>query len=224
MKFRYFLYAGALTFLTIFSALGQAPELKRIDGAADTSEYSKLVAQIRSGDKTVDLVKLRSAYMDWMNDECNVTTAPKRDEMVKAFEAKDYKRFVELSEAVLAFEYVNRSLHNALAIAYAELGNTEKATYHQDLSKALVKAILDSGDGKSAKTAYRVHSIREEYFVMKELGYQTSGQALVFEKDLGSFDVLTGKNSKGETVSLYFDINPWWFGSTASKPCKAKKK
>lgn len=211
----------ALPVFVNLSAHAQAPV--RLDGKPDTSDYQKMLARIKSGDKSVDLVKFRAAYLEWVNDECNISEAPDRDEMVKAFEAKDHAKAVELAQKVLDYEYVNRGLHLAVAASYKELGNAEKSQYHTDLGAALLKALLDSGDGKTAKTAYRVHSIREEYIVMRELGYQVSSQSLVQEGGR-AYDVLAGKNAEGKTASLYFDIDDIWVGSTSSKPCPVKKK
>lgn len=211
----------ALLLALSFPALGQVPD--RRDGKPDNSDYQKMVTRLKAGEKDVDMVRFRAAYLEWVNDECNISDAPDREAMVKAFEAKDHAKAVKLAQKVLDYEYANRGLHLAVANSYKELGNTEKAKFHADLGAALWKALMDSGDGKSAKTAYRVHSIREEYMVMRELGYQVSQQALVQEGGR-AFDVLSGKNADGKAVSVYFDINDWWIGSTSSKPCSVKKR
>jgi Domain of unknown function (DUF4919) len=189
----------------------------------DKSEYSAMVGRIKSGDPSVDFVKLRAAYLEWTNDECNRTDAPNREEMVKAFDAKDYAKAADLGVGVLDYEYTNRGLHLAVANAFKELKDADKEKYHTDMAAKLLKAMLDSGDGKAAKTAFKVQTIREEYVIMRELGYQVSMQSLVFDKEFGSFDVLTGKDKDGKEVSFYFDINSF-FGGGASKPCSTKKK
>ena len=210
--------------LTVFVS-AQKPEQAKIgdtNSQTKPSEYTELVKKAKSGDPTIDFVKFRAAYLDWISDECNQTDAPRRDEMVKAFEAKNWSQAAELAENVLDYEFVNRGLHLATANAYKELKNTEKEKYHADIARKLFKAILDSGDGKTAKTAFKVHSIREEYQVMRELGYQVSMQSLVFDKEYGSFDVLSGQNAEKKEGSFYFDINSF-FGGGQSKPCKDGK-
>jgi hypothetical protein len=202
------------------AAFGQKPAATaRLDGKPDKSEYRQLLEKVKAGDNSVDFVKFRAAYLDWVLDECNVSDAPHRDDMVKAFEAKDYKTAVSLALPVLDYEYANRGLHLAVANAYDQLGEKEKARFHTGVADRLMKGLLASGDGKSAKTAFRVHSIREEYVVMRELGYQVKSQALRAESDR-TFDVLSGSNSEGKTASLYFDITDVWIGSTSSRPCK----
>ena len=189
----------------------------------DNSAYRALVAKAKKGDLMIDFVQLRAAFLDWINDECNQTDAPNRDKMVKAFETKDWAKAAELGEIVLEYEFVNRGLHLAVADAYKQLKNAEKEKFYTDIADKLLKAMLASGDGKTAKTAFKVHSIREEYIIMREIGYQVSTQALVFDKEYGSFDVLSGKDKNGKTGSFYFDINSF-FGGGKSKPCKANTK
>lgn len=196
------------------------PKAAEVKAKSDSSEYPRLVEKAKKGDASVDFVKLRAAFLDWINDECNQTDAPNRDVMEKAFDAKDYAKAAELVEAVLDYEFVNRGLHLAAADAYKETKNVEKEKFHNDIAQKLLKAMLDSGDGKTAKTAFKVHSIREEYIIMRELGYQVSMQSLVMDKDYGSFDVLAGNGKDGKGGSFYFDINSFFGLGKGSKPCK----
>jgi len=195
----------------------------RKDGKPDNSLYRQMVAKIKAGDSTVDFVQFRAAYLDWILDECNVSDAPDRDKMVEAFEAKDYKAAIPKALAVLEYEYANRGLHSAISIAYRETGDAEKEKFHSEIAKKLFDGLLKSGDGLTPKTAYRVHSIREEYQVMGALGYKVASQSLVFDKEYGTFDVLSGKNDAGKSGSFYFNITDVWVGSTSSRPCKQVK-
>ena len=181
------------------------------------SEYRMLVEQVKKGDLGVDFIKLRAAFFDWANDACNQPNAPNRDAMVQAFEAKDWGTAVELAEIVLGYEFVNRGLHKATANAYKELQRLENERFHTEIVQKLFKALLSSGDGKTPETAFRVYSVREEYDVMRELGYEVSGQALVVGP-YGKMDALTGVNADKKTASFYFDFNGS-LGSRKSKTC-----
>lgn len=177
--------------------------------------YVQLVERAKKGDPTVSFKELRRVFAEW---QCQKNTdAPDRQAMVDAFNKKDYAKAVELVEGVLDYEYVQRGLHLAAEDAYRHLGNTTKADEHKAVAEKLLDALLTSGDGKSAKTAFFVLSIREEYFVMSQLGYKPSSQALVSEGDR-MFDVLSGTDTKtGNQVSLYFDITNF-FGGCDPKP------
>jgi len=215
----------SLTLVTC-RAYAQNPGEKQSNKASvqeEKQEYLLLVEKAKRGDQTIDFGRLRTSYLDWVNNKCNQTDPPNRDEMVKAFEKKDWQKAVQLGEKVLDYEFTNRGLHLAMANAYKELQNSEKEQYHTEIAQKLLKALLDSGDGKTPKTAYKVHSIREEYIVMRELGYRVSSQALAMDKDYGSFDILTGENAEKKTASFYFSINSF-FGGGNAKPCPENEK
>lgn len=200
-----------LALLTTASA--QTPKQSSTEQAPHP--YVQLVERAKKGDPTVSFKELRRVFAEW---QCQKNTdAPDRQAMVDAFNKKDYAKAVELVEGVLDYEYVQRGLHLAAEDAYRHLGNTTKADEHKAVAEKLLDALLTSGDGKSAKTAFFVLSIREEYFVMSQLGYKPSSQALVSEGDR-MFDVLSGTDTKtGNQVSLYFDITNF-FGGCDPKP------
>lgn len=224
MSISRFLFSGSLMLLFALTLFSQSkPDFTRLDGKSDESAYRQMVEKIKGGDDTVDFVKFRAAYLEWSLDECNVTESPDRDAFVAAYEAKEYEKALAKVDSVLDYEYANYNLHRAVANAYTTLGNAERAAFHTKIADKLIDGLMASGDGKSAKTGYRVHSIREEYFVMRKLGYAVSSQALSMDKEYGVFDILTGKDSSGKTGSFYFNITDVWVGSTSSKPCAAKK-
>lgn len=177
--------------------------------------YVQLVERAKKNDLTVSFKELRKAFSEW---QCQKNTdTPNREAMVEAFNKKDYAKAVELVEVVLDYEYIHRGLHLAAEDAYRHLGNTTKADEHKAVAEKLLDALLTSGDGKTAATAFFVLSIREEYFIMEKLGYKTSSQALTSEGNR-MFDVLSGTDTKtGNTVSLYFDITSF-FGGCDRKP------
>lgn len=195
----------------VITATPQSPAQSSAQTAAKTPHvYVQLVERVKKGDPTVSFKDLRKAFSIW---QCEKNTdAPNREAMVEAFNKKDYAKAVELVEVVLDYEYVHRGLHLAAEDAYRHLGNTTKADEHKAVAEKLLDALLSSGDGKTAATAFFVLSIREEYLIMEKLAYQTRGQALVSEADR-MFDVLTGTDAKtGNTASLYFDITSFYGG------------
>lgn len=200
----------------------QTPQKAQVDASAeksdrDNSEYYQLVERAKRGDMNVDFVRLRDLFAERLCDDKVKTQSPEREATVAAFEAKDYSKFVGLIEGVLDFEFVHLGLHRAAADAYRELNNQPKAHFHKAVAEKLLNALLTSGDGKTAPTAYRVLTIKEEYFIMNELGYIVRSQALVSEKDK-MYDVLSGHDPKTDkTVSVYFDISSFFGGCRRTK-------
>src|SRR5260370_18496415 len=151
----------------------QPREPKKLSFDQDTSLYHQLVQRAKSGDQTVNFIKLRDAFGEWLCSDKVNTDSPNRDAMIQAFESKNYAKAVELIEVVLNYEFVNRELHLAAEDAYRQLGNQTRADFHKTIAHKLLHAVLTSGNGKTTETAYRVLDVREEYFVMRELGYNT---------------------------------------------------
>jgi hypothetical protein len=194
-------------------APAQTPE--KAQAASPTKEqaekyhsiYQQLVERVKKGDSGVDFVDLIAAASDWEVFSKTLIEAPHRDEMVAAFKAKNYSKAVDLAESVLDYEFTNRSLHRATANAYRELGNTAKADFHNGVGEKILKALLTTGDGKSAETAYCVQSINEEYVIMSYFGYEVSSQAYIGSSS-SDYDLLEGKDKKtGKKAGLYFDIS-----------------
>ncbi len=210
------LFAALLLLASLITASAQTPKESSNQSTEQAPHpYVQLVERAKKGDPTVSFKELRRVFADW---QCQKNTdARNRQALVDAFNTKDYAKAVKLVEGVLDYEYVHRGIHLAAEDAYRHLGNTTKADEHKAVAEKLLDALLTSGDGKSAKTAFFVLSIREQYFIMEQLGYKPSSQALVSEGDL-MFDVLSGTDSKtGNQVSLYFDITNF-FGGCDRKP------
>jgi hypothetical protein len=169
--------------------------------------YKELIERVKKGDQTVDYVALISASSDLDLSNSTATRSPNRDEMVAAFKSKDYEKAARLAEIVLDYEFTNRALHKAVEKAYSELKNAERANFHRDVADRLMSALLSTGDGKSAATAYCVQGINEEYMIMQHFGYKVQSQALLMSGE-SSYDVLEGFDEKTKrTVALHFDIS-----------------
>lgn len=202
----FLIWLAVVTVSPLTLAEPQQPPVKEPTAPAYLS-YKKLVERAKDGDLTVDFVEMIAAASDWDLAETAIFTAPNRDAMVMAFKEKRYKEAVVLAEAVLEYEFTNRGLHRATANAYRELGNGERAQFHEDIGEKILKALLSTGDGLTPETAYCVQGINEEYVIMAHFGYDVSSQAYNMSS-VSAYDVLTGKDTKtGKKVSLYFDIS-----------------
>jgi hypothetical protein len=100
-----------------------------------------------------------------------------------------------------------------LAVAYRESGNNEKFDFHKAVYLGLVNSILAGADGKSAKTAYVVINVAEEYALLRALGLNRGDQALRTE-DGHKFDVLTVTDPKNndQKREVWFNIDAVWKG------------
>jgi hypothetical protein len=138
------------------------------------------------------------------------------DEAMKAWKTGDIVKATEMLNKVLAAYPVSIMAHRVFAdMAQRLIEKTEDPQYkkglrdlekkHRTLCEGLLKSILSSGDGKTAKTAYKVITIPEEYMVLWYLGLQFEVVALEHD-GTKSFDVITAKNRAGGKEKLYFDV------------------
>jgi len=171
------------------------------------SEYSTLLARVKSGDLSIDFKQLRFSYMESPERHQAKDTEEQKKAMFEALKKNDYARALHNADLVLEQEFVDLEAHRVKQIACEALNDEQKAAFHEAVARGLLKSILGSGDGKSAATAYVVISVHEEYIVLQVLGLRPSGQSVV-NLDGHSYDVLeTKKQDSGAGVKLYFNVD-----------------
>jgi len=198
-------------FLYLAGVCGQTPAPTAHD-AAKPDPFASMIAKLKGGDTKIDFKALRMASVDSNSEDSG---QPDRDEYkkaVEAFNSKKYKAAISASEKALEQGYLGIDAHMLIAVAYRESGNTEKFDFHKAVYLGLVNSILDSGDGKSAKTAYIVIDVAEEYALLRALGLDRGGQAL--RTDGGhKYDLLTVTDPKNnEKKEIWFNIDTVWKG------------
>src|SRR5258708_9602073 len=151
------------------------------DAPKPPSEYGVLLAKVKGGDLSIDFQKLRFSYMDSDERKQAKDTFEQDRQMWKSFNAEDYADASKNADAVLEEKFVDLNAHYVEFRAYTGLHDTDKAEFHRSVVKGLLDSILYSGDAKSAKTAYVVIAIDEEYVVLKVMGLKSGMQALVKE-------------------------------------------
>ncbi len=175
-------------------------------------DYEDLLAKLKRGDTSIDFAKLRFAYTETKEYSAYGIDAAERKAMFDALNAKKYEDALKKAEDVLKTNFVEMNAHFVAFVSNEELGKTEKAEFHKKVFSGLINSILDGADGKTAKTAYKVICVPEEYVVINFLGFRRTSQALVNE-DGSKFDILTVVNSEtNETAKLYFNIDTVWKG------------
>lgn len=94
-----------------------------------------------------------------------------------------------------------------LSAAYRDSGEAGKADETRELWVSIVDSILDSGDGRSPATAFKVIDVQEEYAVLRIMRLASLGQSMRHH-DSGSFDVMKVKSpDSAESFEIYFNIN-----------------
>ncbi len=186
-----------------FPAVSQTPTKSGIEQTK--AEYVALLQKLKKGSPDANFGQLRRAFVEWKRSGGKPEPHPKRADMVKAIQANNHEEAVKLAEEVIDSEFYNHNLFGAISDSYKALNNKKQADYYNDLFHRAQHGVFLSGDGKTAETAFYVVSIPEEYRVMNELGFKVTVQSLAVINGQ-AYDILSGKDSKGNNVEVYFNI------------------
>jgi len=125
--------------------------------------------------------------------------------LTEAFQKKDSAAILQVTAEILAHDQADIRAHMLRAHTLLAT-NDPHAAFHRAVAKGLFDSIMSSGDGRGTKTAWTVYRTKEEYEVLKVLGYVPRGQALVSEGGK-VFDRLDARKfDGGETVQVFFEI------------------
>lgn len=176
-------------------------------GAPPNSDYAKLLLRVKAGDLTVDFKQMRLAYMDSPEYKVAKSTELEANAMIDAINAGDFPSAIKNADVVLADDYVDLDAHFAEYVAHRELHHDAESKFHKDIFDGLLHSITNSGDGKSASTAFVVISTHEEYVVMRVAGLVPGKQTLK-KVDHHSYDVFEASDEKsGQPAVLYFNVD-----------------
>ena len=126
-----------------------------------------------------------------------------RQAIIAAYRAKDHQKAFDLSERWLAKCPVDSEIHTLRSAAATSLNDLKSYVHHLYFAYGLMQSVMQSGDGLTPKTAFKVISVSEEYAVLREFGAEVQSQTLME----GPCDKLECKYPDGKIVSLYFDVS-----------------
>jgi hypothetical protein len=166
--------------------------------------YQALLAAAKTSAPNVDWGQLRWAYADRPNFQAFAQSAARR-QMLQAANASNCKAALPTARAVIEEDYVDVDAHFIAAYCEESTGDAAASKLDRDIAVGLVKSI-QTGDGRTADTAFTPITVDEEYALMRALGLKVESQALVREA-VHSYDVLHTVNEKGERGAYWFLID-----------------
>jgi hypothetical protein len=149
-----------------------------------------------------DFTKFRMAFASRPDFNPMWKVDDQRDALIEAYKAKDHKKVSELSKPWLEKVPVDADAHFIRAQALKKLGDWAGFSYHWHCFYGLIHSIASSGDGKTPKTAFKVISVAEEYYLLDEIGAELITQSLQHP-----CDVMQVRFRDGTETSLYFDVS-----------------
>ena len=113
----------------------------------------------------------------------------------------------KLAYDILERDYTSIAAHAALSKNLSIYPTARE--FHEAVKNALVKSIVNSGDGKSPETAMYVIGVAEEYEALQELGLTQESQRLE-QKNNRHYDVFAARDSTGEKRDVYFAVDEFY--------------
>ena len=173
--------------------------------AVAKQKYETYKTRVMAGDLTVDWRAFRLAAMVGGSGEFD--WHPVRNQVMQDLDAGKEEAALAAAQQIIAHNMANPEGHVLAMMVLRKMGKDESADKERTIVSAIVASILDSGDGKSAKTAWFTVDPSEEYFVINVvLGLQPKGQALV-QQDGHAFDKMTVVDDKGTELTLWFNTD-----------------
>lgn len=142
------------------------------------------------------------------SDQYKVMSVDQYDDSVRAILQKDtvtqndWKKLIVYADSSLQSDPVNMRMLNFQAYAYEQLDSVDRADLNRIKIGIISNAIINSGDGKTLKTAFHVITVRDEYDLMNMLKLKSDGQSLVN----GHYDLIAIKENKYGIKELYFNV------------------
>lgn len=157
-------------------------------------------------------------------DPYGESTREQLDALRGAVEDEDFQQALTLAAGLLEVQPVFREAHELAAAACLQLGDKERARFHQRASRGLADSVRRSGDGKTPATAFRtvymdeqedaIAGLAPKRHVLSRSTLESGGR----HYDAWRLGPLPTEGGEPETV--YFDITPLWewgmrrFGAT----------
>lgn len=186
--------------------------------------YADLVKRAEAGEK-VDYTQLRAEAVyapDW--DFYDTKTAPLLQQADASAKGKDCPAALPKLDLVIKMDFINDAAHDVRADCLKQTGVRDKAAVERKIADGLIHSLMDSGDGKTERSAYVVSTQREEQDVLanRHIRLRTR-QSEVRGSDGRYYDVIQGITITNDGLVLdvtphtyYFDISSF-VGGRASK-------
>jgi hypothetical protein len=200
----------ALILLACLLATGLAARAADAPQTPSPALYKALVAQVQGGKTDIDYTLLRQSYAttdDYDYDSSGLRASYQA--ALQASENNDCPGVLKKTDEVLAIDFTHMLAHGLRVSCFESMGDGTHATLERAVARGLRESVMNSGDGKSAQTAFVVFTFSEEHLVL--VGNQCHERQQALLRDGGhSYDMLTCQTEAGETLQFYFQIDAIW--------------
>ena len=158
--------------------------------AQDPASFDQRLAAARADPGGVDWTALRAAYAASPAYDPDAGSTPQSAALAAALARTDYKVAAELADQATDHNWTDLRAHMLGMLACAHNGEAARAAAHKAAYTGLLRAVLATGDGASAATAYRVLAASEADVVLAYGHLHLRGET-VLQADGHTYHVLT---------------------------------
>lgn len=149
-----------------------------------------------------DYTALRMAFAEQPDFSPYWSIDPDRSAVMDAVRNKDFPKAIALAKTWLEKVPVDAEVHYLRGHFLKKTGDIPGSMYHFHCFYGLMRSITSTGDGRTAKTAWKVISVSEEYALLNELDAELIDQSLV-----DNCDKMHVKLPDGTETDFYFDVS-----------------
>ncbi|MDX9790198.1 MAG: DUF4919 domain-containing protein [Candidatus Kapabacteria bacterium] len=201
---------------TVYSQHYEAVDIKQIKEEITNKDskfyYPNLYERYANNDTSLSITDYRYLYYGHSLQAYFNPNIIHTDDSVKALrkltraENSDPVRVAQLAEFVLRLDPFSLEAIFSAGVAYEVLGDSAKSGIYIDRYFKIIKAILESGSGKTTDSALVVNSISDEYSVIYALGLKPLSQGLIEENGKNYDLIQVDEDNKLGLKSVYFDV------------------
>jgi hypothetical protein len=169
--------------------------------------YVDLLAAAQADPAGADYHALRMAYAHSDRYDPYTQAAEQVEGLRAALQAGNMAEALDAVEALLDFNYLDIETHMTADYLYTRLDQHDGAAYHRTFAQGLIRAVMATGTGHDPETAFVVLAVREEYLLLRLLGYRPSGQRLLQEGGHWIDVIDAQQRDTGEPTQFYFNVD-----------------
>jgi len=203
---RYIFLIPLMASLTLVRIYGQ--ENSQIIVPSYDDKYSAYVQMLENGETDIDYQDFRFSFLESKQFVIASKKSTELSDLTKRMYAEmdksNYEEVISITKQMLSVDYTNMLAHKILRQTYVILEDAENAQKHKAIQFGLLYSIIDTGDGKTCETAWKVIQISEEYFILNMLEAKVLMQSIYNKK--GFCDKIVAL-VEGKKKTYYFEIS-----------------
>lgn len=208
------LLVGAALLSGCVSRLGNTALLNDKIAVSEKAEYYKvqLEAMVRDSISAVPYTnwkQFRTAFFNCKLENPDNFGVPSQAavDLMNARQEGYQAKYAKIANDILERDFTSISAHNELANNLSIYPKVRE--FHAAVRDALLKSIINSGNGTTVETAMYVISVAEEYEVLHAMGLISEGQSLL-QKGKHHYDVIKARDEAGTVREVYFAIDEFY--------------